>query len=489
MILNRIKGLVCCLVILVAITSVSAQSDLDRLQAAVSQTTHLEIDLQELCDEIGGRVTGSKANEKSVEWAYEKLKEAGVKTWKQDFEMPVLWMEGASKFRIKGGIDFRPLAVAKYQTAPGNYVGELISVGTGSIEEITALAGSLRDNFALVETELCLDINGLFVEYTQAAQVEERLRTMGVKGIVFMASRPQKLLYRFIPSKVVENDLPQFIMAREDAKRCLRTLDNGKSLTFMTTVRADIGGSFTSQNVLAEIPGTEKSEEIILIGAHLDSWALGTGANDNGCNVTMLIDMARQMQALGLKPKRTIRFALWNGEEQGYFGSWAYTRENQSSLDQHKMAMSVDIGSGEVIGMFTNGRKDLTDMLPELLKPLAIDSSFAYINVPIIGTDNFDFLLEGVPNLVAAHKPASYGVNYHASSDTYDKVDFTSLRKNSKLIAGLLWLYANDDTDLVNLPRNTRSEIQEIFDVNDTEFSLRMFNVWGSWVNGSRGRK
>ena len=466
-----------------------AQSDLKNLQSALVSSTTMEEDLRELCDEIGGRVTGSEANEKSVEWAFKKLKDAGVKTWKQPFEVPVLWMEAASTFKISGGIEFTPLAVAKYQTAPGNYSGKLIDVGMGSEAEILKLKDQLKDNFALVTSELCLDIDGLFAEYTQAAHAENRLRDVGVKGIVFMASRPHKLLYRFIPTKVTENDLPQFIMAREDAQRSLRTLQVGKELTFSTTVHAEIGGAFTSENVLAEITGTDLKEEIIIIGAHLDSWALGTGANDNGCNVTMLINIARQIKALGLKPRRSIRFALWNGEEQGYFGSWAYTKQNEASMDKHKMAMSIDIGSGEIIGLFTNGREDLVTVMEDVLTPLDLDTAFAMINVPIIGTDNFDFMLQGVPNLVAAHKPASYGVNYHASSDTYDKVDFKSLSKNSQLVGGLLWLYANVEKEKIDIPRHTRSEIQSMFDKTKIEFSMRMFNVWEPWMSGERGRK
>ncbi len=454
----------------------------------LTKSEFLQKDLQELCDQIGGRVTGSKSNEKAIEWAYSKLREAKVKVWKQDFEMPVMWDEKASKFRISGDLNFRPLAVAKYQTMPGNYVGRLIDVGMGTEEEVAQVTEELKDNFALVETDLCFDIDGLFNEYIHASKVEALLREKKVKGIVFMASRPQKLLYRFIPSKVTENDLPQFVMAREDAKRCQRSIRIGKQLNFLTTVKAEIGGKFTSSNILAEIPGTELKEEVILIGAHLDSWALGTGANDNGCNVSMLIDIARQLKKLNLKPKRTIRFALWNGEEQGYFGSWAYTKQNQSSLDNHKMAMSVDIGSGEIIGFFTNGREDLTSLMNTLVKPIDPDSSLTMINVPIVGTDNFDFMLEGIPNLVASHKPASYGINYHASSDTYDKVDLKSLKQNTKLIASVLWLYANADPKFINLPRNSRKEIESIFQKFDLEFSMRMFNVWDSWKNGQRGR-
>jgi len=477
------------LIFLLSFQIVTAQSPIKDLQSALEYSSPMENDLRELCDEIGGRVTGSKANEKSVEWANQKFQESGVKSWKQAFEVPVLWMEGASTFEISGDIEFTPLAVAKYQTAPGPYTGKLIDVGMAEEGNILRLKDQLKDNFALVSSELCLDINGLFAEYTLAANAENRLREVGVKGIVFMSSRPQKLLYRFIPSKVTENDLPQFIMAREDANRCLRSLQAGKELKFSTSVHADIGGAFTSENVIAEITGTDLKDEIIIIGAHLDSWALGTGANDNGCNVTMLINIARQMQALGIRNRRTIRFALWNGEEQGYFGSWAYTKQKENEMDKHKLAMSIDIGSGEIIGLFTNGREDVVNMMEDILAPLSLDTSFAMINVPIIGTDNFDFMLQGIPNLVAAHKPASYGINYHASSDTYDKVDFESLAKNSQLIGSLLWLYANADPQVINIPRHTRPEIQSMFEEKETEFSMRMFNVWEPWINGERGRK
>ena len=137
--------------------------------------------------------------------------------------------------------------------------------------------------------------------------------------------------------------MPQLVMAREDAKRCLRNLQENKALQIEVKIDAETGGEYTSHNVIGEIRGSEKPNEVVIIGSHLDSWALGTGANDNGCNVTMMIDIARQMKKLGIKPKRTIRFALWNGEEQGYFGSWAYTEKQGKKLNKHIMAMSVDI--------------------------------------------------------------------------------------------------------------------------------------------------
>ena len=469
--------------------NISAQDDVTKLIGAMLAETAIEENLQELCDEIGGRVTGSNANEEAVEWALEKFKDASVKAWKDEFKMPVLWLPGSTSINISGDSNFKPSAVAKYQSPPGNYSGKLIFAGKGTAEEIGKIANTIAGNFVLVETDLCLDIAGLFAEYTAGSITETAARKAGAKGIVFMASRPKGLLYRFITSKATEEDLPHLVMSREDAKRCIRLLKEEKNLNLNLDIKATTGGEFKSHNVIGEIKGTEKPEEVIVIGAHLDSWALGTGANDNGCNVSMMIDIARQMQKLGIKPKRTIRFALWNGEEQGYFGSWDYTKDHLGEMDKHVMALSVDIGSGPINGFFTNGRAELIPAVEKVLRPVAALGDFPAINVPIVGTDNFDFMLQGVGNLVANHRSANYGLNYHAASDTYDKVDLKSLKINSAIIAALALGFANLEENEITWKQQTRAEIQELFDVNKLEFTMRMFNVWDSWIDGVRGRR
>jgi carboxypeptidase Q len=185
----------------------------------------------------------------------------------------------------------------------------------------------LNGKYVIAEQDLCLDIDGLFAEYDYATRVEMVARERGAKGILFMSSRPKKLLYRFLTMEATDNQMPQWVVAREDAKRIIRLLKEGHSLTFSSSIEAITGEAFTSHNVIAEIPGTSRKDEVVIIGAHFDSWALGTGANDNGCNVAMMIDLARQMKALNIRPERTIRFALWNGEEQGIFWiTGIYTR-------------------------------------------------------------------------------------------------------------------------------------------------------------------
>ena len=435
-------------------------------------------------------MTGADSNAGAVEWGFQKFQEAGVSVIKDPFQMPSLWLPKSTQMTFANMPDFKPHVVAKYHSPVGNYIGEMISVGTGTPDEIAALGTQLRGKFILVEMDLCLDIGGLFAEYAAATTVENAARQAGVKGIIFMASRPKKLLYRFITSKATDENLPQFVMAREDAKRCQRLLERSNNIHVSVDVQAETGGSFESHNVIAEIKGSQYPDEVVIIGAHIDSWALGTGANDNGCNVSMMIDIARQMKALNIRPKRTIRFALWNGEEQGYFGSWDYTKDHLNEMDKHVMAMSVDIGSGAITGFFTNGREELVDATDKLLANYPDTSAhFTSVNVPIVGTDNFDFMLQGVGNLVANHLSASYGLNYHAASDTYDKVDIPQLKKNAAIVATVALGYANMNKEEITWKKQSREEVQALFDEHKLEFTMRMFNVWEPWVNGTRGVK
>jgi len=483
--------LFCCLLS----TVITAQTNTDQanLMTALLGDTPIEEDLQELCDQYGGRVTGSEANAKAVDWGLRKFINAGVPAQKESFKIASLWVENSTFAAVTGTANFKPKVVAKYfskSTPKDGITAKIIDVGYGTADDFAKAGDAVKGNFVLVENDLCLDIDGLFVEYANAAKADALAAKAGAIGIINMASRPKKLLYRFIASDGYDHGLINLVMGREDAQRCQRVLRAGGDLDFSATLDVAYTGEQTSHNVIAEIKGYERPEEVVLIGAHLDSWGLGTGANDNGCNVTMMIDIARQMLKMGVKPKRTIRFALWNGEEQGYFGSQGYTQLHQDELDQHIMKMSIDIGSGAIIGFFTNGRPELAKITKEVMKPIAGLGASQVLDVPIVGTDNFDFMLEGVGNLVASHKPFNYGQNYHAESDTYDKVDLAQLKRNSAIVASVALSYANLPEWKVNWKRQTREEIaKEIVEKHNLEFSMRMFGVWESWVGGTRGRK
>jgi len=143
-------------------------------------------------------------------------------------------------------------------------------------------------------------------------------------------------------------------------------------------------------------------------------------------------------------------------------------------------------GTGRIAGFFTGGMEGLGPMVDAYLEPVAGLGPFAQLNVPLVGTDNFDFMIEGVPNLIAAQADANYASNYHAASDTFDKVDQQQLKLNSAIAAAVIWGFANSDE---RLPRWDRAEVEALIESTDLEAQMRNFGVWDHWAAGERGRQ
>ncbi len=255
-------------------------------------------------------------------------------------------------------------------------------------------------------------------------------------------------------------------------------------LTLNAVLDVQVGPPYQTHNVIAEIRGSTRPEEIVVIGAHLDSWDLGTGALDNGANAAMVIDIARQIRRLGLRPARTIRFALWNGEEQNLNGSYGYTLSHAAEMDRHVMASSYDIGTGRITGFFTGGRADLLPVIERALAPVAGLGPFTQVNVPIVGTDNYDFMMQGVANLVANQESANYGPNYHARSDEFGQADLQQLRHNAAIAAAVTWGFATLD---LALPRQSPEQVDSMVRNTDLGDQMKAFNVYDAWTSGKRG--
>lgn len=478
-------------VALASCATAHAENDVETLVAAMLGDTPVIDDLRELTDTIGGRLTGSPANEAAVEWAVRTLRGAGVSADAEPFEAPMRWQEVRTTATVLGDVGFEPGVVAKpfsTGTPDGGLEASLADGGTGTAGDFARLGAAAAGTWLLVETPVLDDrvgLAGLFAAYRDAAAVEARAFEADVAGVVFMSSRRNNLLYRLFASRVRANEHPLLIMERESAARILRLLRAGRKLRLSASIDVRRGGAFEARNVIGEIPGSEREEEVVLFGAHLDSFDLGTGALDNAANVAMLIDVARQIRRLGLIPKRTIRIALWNGEEQGMIGSWRYTERHTEELDAHAVAASFDIGTGAITGFFTNGRPELVPVVERLLLPVDGLGPFTQVDAPVVGTDNFDFMLHGVPNLIAIQADANYASNYHAESDTFDKVDQRQLKLNSAIAAALIWGFANDDR---KLPRQSRDEIMDLIESTDLEQQMRNFAVWDAWAAGERGR-
>ena len=245
--------------------------------------------------------------------------------------------------------------------------------------------------------------------------------------------------------------------------------------------------SRAGENVIAEIRGREKPDEFVLLGAHLDSWNLGAGALDAGCNAALVIEAARVIHLTGLRPRRSIRFVLFSGAEQGGLGSWAYVRAHRAELDRAVAAVFFSWGSGPVTGFSLGGRNDIDPGVRESLALL--DSSWnvnRHTGNAYLGEDNLDFLLEGVPNLVANQEDAGYAANHHAASDTFDKVDLVTLKRNTAVAGVLAFGLAEHAAPLGR--RLSHAETETLLGRTGLDTEMKSAGLWRLWESGERGR-
>jgi carboxypeptidase Q len=277
------------------------------------------------------------------------------------------------------------------------------------------------------------------------------------------------------------------IVAREDAGRMSRLLASGEALYGDLAIPNRIGGPANSANVVAELRGSEKPDEVVILGAHLDSWDLGTGALDNGCGAAQVVDTLRTIKASGLRPRRTIRFILFSGEEQGLLGSRAYVTAHRAEMDNIVAMIAFDDGNGRMTGFSLGGRKDIAGAVRNLIAPLKAYGATSLTFDATADTDHFDFLLEGVPTLYANQAEANYLINYHAMSDTFDKVDIPELKKLVAESAVSTFAIA-DAAERVG-PRLHRAEIEKILQESHMDESMKLTGAWKAWESGERGRR
>jgi hypothetical protein len=363
----------------------------------------------------------------------------------------------------------------------------VVDLGKGTPADF-AKAGDIAGNILLVHSVVLKTWNDLFAEYAIAPPVIAAAVKGRALAVAFIATREHDILYRHTNSVEGEIDrIPQVLVAREDGERIGRLLAAGHPVWADLNIPNQIGGPIKTANVIAEMKGSEKPEEFVILGAHLDSWELGTGALDNGCNAALVIDALRAIKASGLKPRRSIRFILFSGEEEGLLGSRAYTRAHRGELDKAAGVVIYDSGIGKTTGFADGGRKDVIATAKRLISPL---QQFGVKDIKTDmewGTDHFDFMLEGVPTFVADQDEANYLENYHAVSDTYDKVDFTLLKKHVAEAAEFSFALANLSEKIG--PRFSRTQIEQSIRDTHSEEMLKSAGLWDAWQSGSLGRQ
>jgi carboxypeptidase Q len=452
----------------------------------------MEENLRRLTDEIGGRVTGTPQMAKAIEWALAAFRAAGVEVHTEKYTLPVTWSEGETHLELLGPVKF-PVRLASTGWSPpapaGGIEANLLDVAYGTPDDFAHAGPNIKGAILLVHSNIGSTWSDLFNEYLRPPDIISSAVKGGASAIFWMGARERLLLYRHTNSLNGEIDkVPQAVVAREDAMRLARTVVAypGKVRVHFD-MRNKVGGPIEQENVVGEIRGREKPDESVILGAHLDSWEFGTGALDNGCNAAMVIEAARAIKVTGLLPRRTIRFVLFSGEEQGTVGSYEYVKAHRAEMDKIRAMITFDAGIGRVTGYSLGGRRDIEAGIREALKPLESWDANRHTYDASFGTDNFDFLLEGVPTLVANQEEANYLPNYHAASDTLDKVDIRELKLHAALAAVTAWGVADRAEPLGK--RLSRAELDVLVRETGLDQQLKLLGYWDAWQSGARGRK
>jgi hypothetical protein len=269
------------------------------------------------------------------------------------------------------------------------------------------------------------------------------------QGLLTMSGSPRRIL-----------PLPQIVVAHEDYALFDRLLAAGTAPVLEANVTNELTADSVPQwNTVAEIRGTEHPGEAVIVGAHLDSWDLGTGATDNGAGAMVTLEAARVIARSGLKPKRTIRFVLFTGEEQGLMGSREYAAAHAAEADSTQAVLVLDNGTGAVTGQALQGRTDLEGLWRGVLAPLHALGADSVVDRNKGGTDHLSFLPYGIPGFNFNQLERGYDHTHHSQSDTYDKAIAADLMQASAVMAVSAYELANLPG---LLPRGTRQAVPSL---------------------------
>jgi hypothetical protein len=451
----------------------------DRLAASIyngpSMTT-----LGDLADGIGGRLTGSPAYVRSTEWVAAKFRSYGIETVRlEPFTIPAGWQRGAASGAMLSPLS-RPLYVASLGWAPSTPPGGV----QGAVAIVADVApGALKSREAELRGKIVfLDTSKIYAEgYGKALPKLEAAWIAFHKDGVLAAVMPDREKSNVLNAhdgvwgaKLLP--LPVAQLGMEDAKLIQRELERGP-VTIQLTIENKTSGETTVNNVVAEIRGSERPDEWILIGAHLDSWDFGTGAQDNGTGATSVLEIGRALMALGKAPRRSVRLALWGGEEQGLLGSYAYTQAHQSELNECVAVLNTDNGAGHPKGWKVEGREDLRKAMQPWSDGLLKDLNGGELSLDTTyDTDHGPFVLQGIPALDLWVDMSHYMEIHHKSSDTLDKVDGLDFKAGEAIVAVTAYAIAQSETPIA--PHIDHAAVGEILKKAKLEELLEHVGVW-----------
>ena len=416
--------------------------------------------LEKLTDTIGGRVTGSAQSRAAAELILQELRAAGFENAHfEDFSMAAGWQRGPAAGWVVSPVK-RILYVGSYGWAPGTkgrVEAPLVAVMVSPDGKLVSADGKLdspdgkldparlRGAAVLAMLDTSSSANTFAANYVvMRSRTARELADAGAVAMLIPSEKPDRMLYTSAAGFYPRAPLPVLSIAKEDTLFLRRLLAKGD-----VKIGLDVQNSFSEQppkerNVIADLPGSSP-ENVVLIGAHFDSWDAAEGADDNGSGVAAVLEAARILKSLNVKPRATIRFAFFSGEEQACLGSRAYIEKHREGLDHLWAAFIMDNGASAPTGFSLHGRDDLEVPLQRILAGLRPMRAGSIVSGGDLYSDDESFVVAGVPALSLEVAPSDYDNRHHTIIDTFDRVDPHALAMDAAALALASYYVASEE--------------------------------------------
>ena len=449
-----------------------------RINAEVIQNAKAYATLQEATSTIGHRLTGSENGSKAEEYTYSKFKEYGFTDVQyQEFETKA-WSRGTVSVTI-GGEAVKAVTLG-HSPIEADVTGELVDMGNGLEADYEANPGKADGKIVLIYIGV-LDGSAEGTRNLHRSEKAAIAIKNGAKGVVIFNQVDGGVLLTGTASVTGELiPIPAVCIGKEKGIELKEKLKAGEKVEaqIQMTNHSDL---IKARNVIATLKGSELPGEKIIIGGHLDSWDLSTGAIDNGIGSFAILDIARAFKTNNLKPKRTIQFVMFMGEEQGLLGSTYMVKEavKDGSIDNIKYMFNIDMG-GNPIGVNAGGKLNDTTFFKTIGEEIAaIDTVYKnrFSNRSGLHSDHQPFMLEGVPILsIISNLDRTIYKCYHADCDDFNLVNKDHITNTARFGTMILFALANAD----ELPADKMdSETTKQFMIdNNLEEPLRIAGDW-----------
>ena len=434
-------------------------SDLARLQAAALSSDYAYRQTGYLSNNIGPRLSGSKQAERAVQYVADEMRKLGAEVRLQKLKVPH-WERGIETGEI---VIFPGMAAGTTQkvvlTALGGSVAtaadgltadvvvvnsfdELNRLGRSGVAGKIVLFNSKFDQ-VMADSGFGIQAYGQAVQY-RGGGASAAARLGAVASLVSSAGGSQNRLAHTGGVRYAEDasKIPAAAVSNEDAETIAYLAKMGQvrmrlTLTPKTYPDAD------SYNVIADLKGLEKPEEVVIVSGHLDSWDLGTGALDDAAGIAVSMQVLKLVKDLGLKPKRTLRFIAYMNEENGLVGGTDYATEQRGNIANHFAAIEADLGASNTVGILFAGKPEVAQALEPMSKILSTQGSGLIQQQAGVGADIGPLTQLGVPSFAPWFDTRTYFNYHHTAADTFDKVDPKLLAKCGSVMAVLAYGLAN----------------------------------------------